>query len=606
MRSLAALFVLSALIVPISAQRAAIRWESTGGPVVGQQKQIIAHRGRLLLVGSGGQWWRSPDGGTNWERPEERTPWIVSANDSNLFGDAIDGVLRSSDMADSWTRCGALPVNRRIGNEVTSIAADGNRVYVSVFRVGLFRSEDQCGTWRQLETPWKLEFPPAITYANGSRVIVRAIGGSFLSTDAGNSWTLLGDRLPDALAFTTTCNGTILAGTGRGAFASRDSGRSWASIGLERRWVPAIAAPRCDEVFAAVQDSGRWTHSVFRSGDGGASWASVSNGLSGHPIIGLADDRGTVYAAGSSGAFRWSQNEWQQIGPADTTVTSLVGALWGDMFAAAGWGLFTTKEARAPWRRLLLGHDAHVSPHGPSGDATASVITVTPKGDLLVATQLGVLRSRDRGQTWRRVGLTRIVHSFAWTRSGSLLSGTENGIFRSVDDGESWIERSLGLSAFRIYSLAVAADGTVYAGTWEGEVFRSTDNGDRWRPMSGPRGRNPVHALVALRNGDLLAGGQSGLSRWDLASKSWQSIPLTTERRISVVRALMQDERGYVFAATEGDGVFVSFDEGTSWQAANEGLTANRVFSLGVDGQGHVVAGTSAGVFRGLTAQPAR
>jgi hypothetical protein len=88
MRKVAAAFVLTALVAPTSAQRAAIRWEFTGGPLVAQQNQIIVQRGRLLLVRTGGQWWRSPDGGKAWEAPEERTPKpeIVAANQWTLFG----------------------------------------------------------------------------------------------------------------------------------------------------------------------------------------------------------------------------------------------------------------------------------------------------------------------------------------------------------------------------------------------------------------------------------------------------------------------------------------------------------------------------------------
>ncbi len=607
MRKIAAAFVLTALVAPINAQQAAIRWEPARGPRVAQQTQVIADRGRLLLVGTTGQWWRSPDRGKTWKSPDERTPqpWIVSANQRTLFGDAMDGVLRSSDMGDSWTRCGPVPVNRKTGNQVSSIAADERRVYLSIFRIGLFRSDDQCATWIQLETPWKLEFPPSVTYANGSRVIVRAVGGPFLSVDAGTTWTPFGRTLPDPLAFTSGCNGVILAGTGRGVFASRDDGRSWAPLGLEGRWVPAVAAPRCDEVFAVVQDAGLWTHSVFRSRDGGASWVTVNEGLTGHPINDLTtDEEGTTYAAGSSGAFQWSNNEWHQIGPADITVTSVVAAPWGDAFAAAGWmGLFGSRASSEPWRKLLVGHDAHVSQHSPPGSGVVSVIFVTPKADILAATQGGVLRSRDRGRTWRFVGLSQTVHSFVSTANGGLLAGTENGIFRSADDGETWIERSIGLTAFRIYCLAVAPDGTIYAGTWAGPVFRSTDGGDRWRPMGG--GGNPVHALVALRNGDVLAGAHGGLSRWSRGSQSWQPIPLPTQRRTSVVRALMQDKQGFILAGTEGDGVFASFDDGAIWHAANEGLTINRVYSLGVDGQGRPMAGTSAGVFQASN-RPAR
>lgn len=216
------------------------------------------------------------------------------------------------------------------------------------------------------------------------------------------------------------------------------------------------------------------------------------------------------------------------------------------------------------------------------------------------------MRSRDRAQTWRRVGLTRFVYAFVETGSGSLLAGTEDGIFRSSDGGESWIERSIGLSQFRIPALAAATDGSVYAATWEGEVFRSTDDGDRWRPLGEYRGGYPSRALVALRNGDVLAGG-SRLARWDAAARSWHVIPLSTDPPTAEIRALVQTERGLVFAGTNGNGVFASVDGGNTWQSANEGLTTTRVFSLAVDAQGRLIAGTaSSGVFRAAIGDPGR
>lgn len=66
----------------------------------------------------------------------------------------------------------------------------------------------------------------------------------------------------------------------------------------------------------------------------------------------------------------------------------------------------------------------------------------------------------------------------------------------------------------------------------------------------------------------------------------------------------MQDGRGTVFVATEGEGMFASFDEGSTWQTANDGLLTNRIFSLAVDADGSIVAGTSAGVFRGTIVNP--
>ena len=73
---------------------------------------------------------------------------------------------------------------------------------------------------------------------------------------------------------------------------------------------------------------------------------------------------------------------------------------------------------------------------------------------------------------------------------------------------------------------------------------------------------------------------------------------MTPDRRPIMVRALLQDRRGYVFAGTDRDGVFLSFDGGTSWEPANDGLSVTGVHSLVMDGDGNVIAGTTGGVFR--------
>jgi photosystem II stability/assembly factor-like uncharacterized protein len=611
MRTIAAAVMLGVLAISVYAQRVDIRWEATGGPIAGTVRQIIVQQRRLLLLSDGGEhsfWWRSFDGGETWDKPSAPgpRPWIVGASERFIYGDTRDGLVRSSDLGDSWTRCGTLPINRTIGNDVRSIAAYGNRVYISVLRIGIFRSDDQCDTWTQLVTPLRVDISVGVAYVDERLLIVGNVAGLFLSMNEGVDWSRVDER---AQGYTVgkSCGDALFAGTGRGLLESRDSGRSWTPLGLPARPVVAVASPRCNEFFAAVQDADRWTNSVFRSTDGGASWTAAGNGLSRHPIYRLSvGEGGAVYAIGAaSGAFRWSQGEWRQIGLTDAYASRVVATPWGDLLTATGTGLFRAPKGVAPWRQLLVGHDAHISMHPVTTDAYA--VTVTTRGDLLVSSP-SVLRSRDRGETWRNVGLTHHVNSFQSTSSGAILAGTESGIFRSTDGGETWVERSIGLTAFRTLSLAAAPDGTVYAGTADGTVFRSSDDGDRWRPLPAVPWSNSVSVLVVMRDGRLLAArhsGVNGLSRWDSTTRLWQSFSLS-ERRGVPVRAVMQDGRGTVFVATEGDGMFASVDEGSTWQPANDGLRSNRIFSLTVDADGHMVAGTAAGVFRAVTANPGR
>lgn len=611
MRTIAAAVMLGALAISVYAQRVDIRWEPTGGPIVGKVRQIIVQQRRLLLLSEGGEfssWWRSHDGGETWDKPSAPgpRPWIVGASERFIYGDTQDGLIRSSDLGDSWTRCGTLPINRTIGNEVRSIAANGDRVYVSVRGIGVFRSDDRCDTWTEFTTPLRTDTFGGIGYVDGW--LLKADAGRLsLSTNEGIDWLRLDERITLGSTLGKACGDAMFAGTGEGLFESRDNGRSWTLIGLPNRRVAAVASPRCNEFFTAVQDPDRWTNSVFRSTDGGANWTAASNGLSDHPIYRLSvGEGGAVYAIGAaSGAFRWSQGEWRQIGLTDAYASRVVATPWGDLLTATGTGLFRAPKGVAPWRQLLVGHDAHISMHAVTTDAYA--VTVTTRGDLLVSSP-SVLRSRDRGETWRHVGLTHHVNSFQSTSSGAILAGTERGIFRSTDGGETWVERSIGLTAFRTLSLAAAPDGTVYAGTADGTVFRSSDDGDRWRPLPAVPWSNSVSVLVVMRDGRLLAArhsGVNGLSRWDSTTRLWQSFSLS-ERRGVPVRAVMQDGRGTVFVATEGDGMFASVDEGSTWQPANDGLRSNRIFSLTVDADGQMVAGTAAGVFRAATANPGR
>jgi len=51
-----------------------------------------------------------------------------------------------------------------------------------------------------------------------------------------------------------------------------------------------------------------------------------------------------------------------------------------------------------------------------------------------------------------------------------------------------------------------------------------------------------------------------------------------------------------IFAGTEGDSIYISVNNGSSWTRANNGLTTNAVYALTVDGN-NVFAGTESGIF---------
>ena len=108
--------------------------------------------------------------------------------------------------------------------------------------------------------------------------------------------------------------------------------------------------------------------------------------------------------------------------------------------------------------------------------------------------------------------------------------GTGGGVFKSVDGGMTWTQTAL--SGQTIFSLAIDPNdpNTLYAGTGgnfgvRGRIYKSTDGGTTWSELDA----GPV---------------------------------------IRTVRALAVDptDSNRVYAASEGTGVFASFDGGQSWQ----------------------------------------
>jgi photosystem II stability/assembly factor-like uncharacterized protein len=593
MRIAALILASSALLLGQGAQDdARVRWRSLGGPIGGYYDQLVVQGQRLLLTDRERNWSRSLDEGKTWQRlspPTSTRPESVTAADRTLYGSTRATVSRSDDFGESWTPCGSLPVGGANRGEISSVGADETHVYAALLRVGMFRSLDRCATWTQVTVPWPADPFQTIKYTAGQRVIVHARGGTYLTTDAGTTWSRLSGYVDSANVVTRDCNGSTLLTNPHGVFRLSENGERWWHLGLSGRFVQALVSPRCREIFAVVKDNDREMYSVVMTRDDGNTWNDASGGLNGHGLNALLVGKdGVVYGSAGGSAFQWDgRSQWRQLGPVETRVESLVIAPWGEMFAGApSVGFFRAGSRGTEWRRVFTGDGARQPVQAGAGQA---LFIANPRGY--------VTRTRDRGVTWE-VALQQIVFGFTVTRSGAALAGTQNGIFRSTDQGETWIERSIGLTTFWVQSLTSAPDGTTFAGTRTGDVYRSTDDGDRWRPMDAarPGGGNPVLALVVSKMGTLLAGTYSGIFRWDAVERNWTRLPLVVQGRTPSVTAMLQNPAGVLFAVTNA-GMFVSADDGATWVTANEGLGGAEVLSLAVDGNGTVVAGTTAGVF---------
>src|SRR5438046_8385482 len=64
------------------------------------------------------------------------------------------------------------------------------------------------------------------------------------------------------------------------------------------------------------------------------------------------------------------------------------------------------------------------------------------------------------------------------------------------------------------------------------------------------------------------------------------------------VATLVTNANGFVFAGTQGGGVFRSSDNGATWTPVNTGLTSTDIHALATNSAGDLFAGTFGGAFR--------
>jgi photosystem II stability/assembly factor-like uncharacterized protein len=186
--------------------------------------------------------------------------------------------------------------------------------------------------------------------------------------------------------------------------------------------------------------------------------------------------------------------------------------------------------------------------------------------------------SADRGHTWHQDGIGRVfapygVQSLALAANGTLFAGIwGGGVAVSVNGGRTWQRRAAGLRK-NVLDVAMGQHGRMWAATDRG-TYRSSDGGQTWVKRSPRR----VFSTSVLDGGSfILAGTSGGLYRSTDGGRHWtfseEGLPLDP-----YVYSLLPvpGRPGWVYASLDGDGIFRSQDGGLHWQPAVNGLPIDR------------------------------
>lgn len=180
-----------------------------------------------------------------------------------------------------------------------------------------------------------------------------------------------------------------------------------------------------------------------------------------------------------------TKQQWiQASGPKEgTSVSGLLTSSWGDVYAASRIGIYKLAPDAPAWTLVSpIPPEASVDNHG--------IRMAERNGTLYLVFPNGVFASKDRGETWTKLG-------------------------------ERPKGRALGL---------VITDDALYLALQDNEgIFRSTDGGKQWTPLDNEIADSGINAIAALEN-TVFVGTNEGLYR--LHPDMWRKLPIDTTKAI--------------------------------------------------------------------------
>ncbi|MDQ6886066.1 MAG: glycosyl hydrolase [Gemmatimonadota bacterium] len=562
----------------------------------------------------------------------------------DAFGPSADrGVFRSTDGGATWKRI--LYRDENTGAiDLTMDPANPAVLYASMLEerrfpwglrsagpgTGLFKSTDGGDTWTEitgnpgLPKGTKGRIGLALSPANPQRIyaIVDAKYGDkgvFRSDDAGATWQRMSDNADLTQRpwyyhhiFADPQNQDVVYVLNVQMWKSSDGGRTWSEIRPPHGdnhdlWIDP-ADPRR---LVQANDGG-----ATISFDGGLSWSSELNQATAqfyhvttddqfpYRIYGPQQDEGGISIPSRSDFGSITQAEWETVGGGESGYIAVDQRNPNQIFAAEHHWLEhydrATRQRRdiSPWPTTWYGWGARDITY--RFNWTYPVVLSHDQSALYVTSQV-VHRSTNRGQSWSVVSPDLTRHD------STRLERTPS--YGHEEVGPYWGPITRDNTGIEWYSVIFAfaesplRKGVLWAGSDDGLVHVSRDGGGHWENVT-PR-ELPEFSLVSIIDPSPLDAGTAYLAatRYKLQDrhpylyrttdygKSWTKIVggIPDDDFTRVIRA-DPGRRGLLYAGTE-TGVYVSFDDGSSWQSLRLNLPVVPIHDLTIR-NGDLIAAT--------------
>jgi photosystem II stability/assembly factor-like uncharacterized protein len=538
---------------------------ATTGRVTGV---ALASATTWYIATAGGGIWKTDDGGASWLPLTDAQPTLAGSailvdpadakkvwagtGEANCSIDAQGGVglLRTTDGGVGWSRTGASLIGAapvaRIALDPTTPA--GNRtLYAAVARCygidrlrgmaqtgGLLQSTDDGKSWAFVGSPlfaagtsaedvviapdgaiyaarWAL--PPEDASQTGIYVSAAGDGGAHfgkLTTGLPADWTTVG-RIALAIAPSNSqvLYAVLAGGIGQsfgnllGVYRSADGGASWAPTTLattERQYFYDIfvAVEPDDPMIVYVGGVG-----LHKSIDGGASWTLAPAAQDQHALGFVPGDQTRYVVGDDAGLFELGTTDLIRVNGVAPKALAITQGYAGAAHPTDP-GIFymgtqdngIVKYTGDPsWTRLL------------AGDGGQMAVAPDDPNTVYECTEGYLERSDDAGATWnvklesKTEGAEFVCPVLLDPGSASTVYLAASRVWKSTNRGDDWtplMTEGLGLG---LSALAVAPGGDViYTGDAGGTVWSTFDGGMTWSP--------PQRAAAGLPGGANFTDGR--------------------------------------------------------------------------------------------------
>jgi photosystem II stability/assembly factor-like uncharacterized protein len=557
--------------------------------LVGFAVAIAPSNSSILYLAAGSQLLRSTDGGSTWAPATATVLW----SGDNPWGHAVrrividagnpNRVLVASNTGLWQTTGGAWTA--LITGDITDVALDpGNSsiVYVAQRNVGVLKSSTGAAPWTTI-LPWNRVTNPANTMvkvALGNQgtpatrtVAVKFDQQVFVSNNAGGTWTqsalppdMWGEQQGDwnnVLAVDPFDNRVILAGT-QELFRSADGGMTWATVAYyyhPHEDQQSLAFDTRNRGVCYVSNDG----GIFRSTDGGQTWMSGAS----WPWADVFSKQDLNFGLVTSDFYRVGISPGAVVGPIAVGPAHHQGLIASQCVKSREWvgieghaweGANTYSFPNLPGVFFLVqGPDLFRRSYPP---ASPDDLTRILPG---IGSQALAMDNRP-GSTVLFAGMG--AGTLQYTLNPSATTPTWNSV-PGLNLGEPIVS----------IVFAPGTPGMAYAVSQSGRVFRnnSVATPANWSDMhSNWRGGNVVQLAVnAARNNELYLITNNQIAKSTDGGATWTAIAggTATVLHTNNFQAILADPVSANAVFVAGDpGVFVSTDAGATWTNFGGGL----------------------------------